>query len=385
MSSQNVSVGFQEEVEYPQEAVATNNLSSALLPTALKVNKAIPNLQRNIAFEGNIISTLTGSIAVISVCAVFAGICVFGNHGEALTALALAIIFNVSLSAVFKYMNRNKLVSGCQGWAYGPTHEDRVHEIYGILERNQPEGIKYNKNKISYYVEGGNCSAMALDLAANYLKMKRECGITEQTSLQELIDRIKILVEEYPLSTIDDGALVQEFRNRQVAFNCIEVDKSKNIDFSLAKVQSIVNFHSLQISDSTRETKYLPSIYSRLIALSPLIIRPSIHLLSQQIKNIYMINSPTICSLSQQVKSLSYGVHFLRFIAPADNEKLEFHGHSMIFIKEQQGAFFYDPNFGIEIIKNNVANRLDYHFENNQETFEITDFRFYTVNEKQTT
>ena len=90
------------------------------------------------------------------------------------------------------HANARAIARGSQGDAYGPTELEKVYQYYYQLESSQPLGIKFNFEKINDYIEGGNCTAMSLDLAANYLQMKRECCITEQTLLSDLIDEIQI-------------------------------------------------------------------------------------------------------------------------------------------------------------------------------------------------
>ena len=138
----------------------------------------------------------------------------------------------------------------------------------------------------------------------------------------------------------------------QEAFNSIEVEKMHGIDYTLAKVQSIANFYNMEVINSTKEHQYIP--------------------LNDSIKDL----------LKTQATNMLYGVHFLRYIAWSNNEKLEKYGHSMVLIKEPQGSFFYDPNFGVELIKDKIADRLNYHLHVNQERFKIDRFRFYTLSEK---
>ena len=142
--------------------------------------------------------------------------------------------------------------------------------------------------------------------------------------------------------------------NRQDAFNCIEVDRSQEgVDFSLAKVQSIANFHFFKITHSSSEFTYNDD--------NP-----------ENTKNI----------LAQEITNLPTGVHLLRDIIPSDNKKLEECGHSMIFIKEEQGTFFYDPNFGVDLIKGDVIAGIFDILKKNYNLFKVRQSRFYTLEEK---
>lgn len=72
-------------------------------------------------------------------------------------------------------------------------------------------------------------------------------------------------------------------------------------------------------------------------------------------------------------------MHLLRFVAPSENEKLEIHGHSMIFIKERNANFFYEPNLGVEFIEDDATSRIIYHLERNKKLFDLENFRFYSL------
>ncbi|NGX38591.1 MAG: hypothetical protein K1000chlam2_01765 [Chlamydiae bacterium] len=251
-------------------------------------------------------------------------------------------------------INVVKLVKGTQGLCNGDTQKKRVQEIFNQLEKDQPIGIKYNKSGIKGSVKDGNCSSMSLDFAHEYLKMKREHEITEHIPLKSLVDRIKIFAERYNFPQWERNALVQEFMNRQEAFNCIEVDRSqKGVDFSLAKVQSIANVHFFKISHSSSEFTYNDD--------NP-----------KNTKNI----------LAQEISNLPTGVHLLRSIISSDNNKLEERGHTMIFIKEEQGTFFYDPNFGVDLIKGDVIAEIFDVLKQNYRLFKVRQTRFYTLEEK---
>lgn len=255
----------------------------------------------------------------------------------------------------FRQADAIRLVSGTQGRAQGRTKKDRTEEIVKLLTERQPTGIRYNANKITGWVEGGVCNAMALDFAKNYFKMKKDQGITKETSLQDLIEKIKIFSEKYDLPYQQSSACVEEFRTQQEALNCIEVDtQAKNIDFSLAKVQSVASFYSLKITRKTKETKFLSN----------------------------ECNFSTLKKINDQIAALTNGIHLIRFIDPKENEKLEKQGHSMIFIKEPQGFFYYDSNNGVEHIKNNVSNCIHNRLKKHNEVNDLKSFRFYTLEDE---
>ncbi len=241
-----------------------------------------------------------------------------------------------------------KLVHGTQGVPYGMTQIDKVDKIFRQLENDQPRGIKFNQNHIKGSVIGGYCSAMSLDFASRYLRMKKKNEITEGTPLKILIGQIQSFDSRYDFGRSEVNP---KFRNRQEAFNCIEVDRARHgVDFSLAKVQSLANFHSLKITSASEEFTYLNLDHKK-----------------------------TKDKLTQVVNNLEYGVHLLRDLRPLDNNKLEACGHSMVFIKEEQGVFFYDPNTGVELINRNVVCRILNILESNYRFFKIMQSRFYKL------
>jgi len=243
-----------------------------------------------------------------------------------------------------------KLVEGRQGACQGEIQTPCVQSILSQLHKKAPVGIRFNRKKITGCITGGVCSAMALDFATNYLKMKTQCNITEKSSLQRLIAYLQNIGTCYNSSPNTVPSHIQTFMNRQAAFNCIEVDPQKEIDFSRAKVQALANFHHLPITSASKTISFKPT-------------------LPQKTKKL----------IAREIDCLIRGVYLFRIIQPAHNEKLEKHGHSMIFIKEKQGTFLYDPNKGIMFMTNNIATKIFDVLEENYRNFNIHKARFYKL------
>lgn len=247
----------------------------------------------------------------------------------------VSVDFNDDYHTIITSNQGNQLVAG--------KTTEKVKEIFASMEQNQPVGIKYNHYINTGEIKRGVCSALALGFARRYIEIKNDRILKKN----DLFFKLRELISEEFYPGITTTSLNQKLMDTQAAFNCIEVDKSlNNIDFSLAKVQSIAGYFSFAISSYTEETKYSDSI------------------------------SPT---LNKQITEMPHGVHLLRFIKSNNNEKLEKYGHSMIFIKDRQGNLFYDPNNGVELITNNPAERLCAHLKHNQIKFKLDTFRFYAL------
>lgn len=268
-----------------------------------------------------------------------------------LSTLLVGSIAGIPLfvAGIFEWRKQNlylfKLLKGTQGLCEGETQIDRVREIFNQVSKARPSGIHYNDSGIEGRITGGNCSAMALEFASEYL---RERG-TLSSSLSVLAGRIRRLAEKYALAPTEDNPLVQEFRNRQKAFNCVEVDLSKSIDFSRAKIQSMANFHWLKVGRASPEFTHHKSEGQD--------------------------------ALAREIAMLPKGVHLLRMILPSDNCKLEERGHSLVLIKEELGIFLYEPNDGVYLIRDHVAAEIGKFLKHNRRLFQLERSRFYTLEE----
>lgn len=110
-------------------------------------------------------------------------------------------------------------------------------------------------------------------------------------------------------------------RTQQAAFNSIEVTPyAPGVDISKNKIQSLANLHNFKVDFASREIPVDRVDYERI--------------------------------LKEEVAKLPNGLYLLRTIKPFNNEREELHGHSMIYVKDQQEGFFYDPNRGAKYMKN---------------------------------
>jgi len=67
-----------------------------------------------------------------------------------------------------------------------------------------------------------------------------------------------------------------------------------------------------------------------------------------------------------------------RILKPANNEKLEEHGHSLVYIKERGLGLFYDPNYGVRNLSTSEHSKILFEgFKSCFQTFQINKARFY--------
>jgi hypothetical protein len=105
----------------------------------------------------------------------------------------------------------------------------------------------------------------------------------------------------------------ENFKNIQGAFNTIKKKHEEVVpDFKRSKIQAMLNLYKRKIVFASTEV--------------------DINHAQNEIKLI--------------VQSLPFGAFIIRELLPENNHKDEKHGHTLLFVKDESGSFFYDPNFG---------------------------------------
>lgn len=239
--------------------------------------------------------------------------------------------------------NRKWLFEGTQAGCEGQVSIAKVESICARLDAHRSLGIHFNQEKVIDFVEGGTCTAMSLEFLDSYFKIRKTCTKKPNYRSDMLVDYIVQLGQKFSSSS-------EEMRNRQAAYNTIEVDDALDdtIDYSKNKVQSLANYHSLLIDYSSSEI--------------------DIDTLSSE------------SELSKEVNALPEGAFFIRILKPANNEKLEEHGHSLIYIKERGLNFFYDPNFGVRNLSSSDYPKILFEaFKSCFQAFRISKARFYRL------
>ncbi len=228
------------------------------------------------------------------------------------------IVFKVLENSVPKQVDltpRNiKLFNGSQTGAVGFARPDRVLRVLQRLEDRKEEGIEFNRSKVTGHIDGGVCSAMALDFADSFFKLRKLHVRRGHPSTDLFLNCIRDLGRQFASSS-------EEMRIRQAAFNTIEVrGDAAGIDVARNKIQSLANLHNFRIDRTSREIQMERADRRRVV--------------------------------SEEVAQLPDGLYLLRTIEPSYNERLEVAGHSMIYVKNRQEGFFYDPNDGVKYMSN---------------------------------
>ncbi|HEY2810289.1 MAG TPA: hypothetical protein VGJ00_02720 [Rhabdochlamydiaceae bacterium] len=220
----------------------------------------------------------------------------------------------------------------------GKVEIAKTESIRQKLNRQSPPGIRFNRDKIVGNISGGACSAMCLDFLDAFFSIKK----ASLAQPHVLANRIAQLGNRF-------ADCSKELRNRQVAFNAIEVIKgASHTDYTKSKVQALANFHKFAIDYSSSEI------------------------------DAYLLSSEK--QIEQEINSMPDGAFLLRIIKPLENEKLEEYGHTMVYIREQGLGFLYDPNFGVRVIPSSEQPKI--FFQKLKECWrdwEISKARFYRL------
>ena len=236
------------------------------------------------------------------------------------------------------------LFEGTQENCDGTAAPHRVFQVIDRIDRCRERGILFNRGKVGGNIHGGVCSAMALDFADTFFKLKKVQVSTGQRSSDFFLRSVRGLGEQFARSS-------EEMRVRQAAFNTIEVLRNAApIDASRNKVQSLANFHGLKINHASAEIAVGSASCSQ--------------------------------AVEREASNLSDGLYLLRIILPSNNERLEQHGHSMVYFKEREEGLLYDPNVGARYMKNVChAPMLSQSLANCYQQFQTSRARFYRLSE----
>ncbi|NDE82785.1 MAG: hypothetical protein EB051_04150, partial [Chlamydiia bacterium] len=230
---------------------------------------------------------------------------------------------------------------GTQRYHNGSVDSGRVYSILDKLISAAPDGIHFNQAsfKPDTPLEGGTCTAMSLEFLSLYLN---------RGSREDLLAQ---LTEKLSFSS-------QELRNRQMAFNMIEVNPElvsqkcldvTPFDYTKNKIQAIANYHDLRIDYASQELD--------------LSINENNDLFHQIMKN------------------LPDGAFLIRVLKPAKNSKMEEYGHSLAYIQDGKTGILYDPNYGLRHIDPEKTKQVLYRLikTNVVQEFGLSQLRFYRL------
>lgn len=244
----------------------------------------------------------------------------------------------------FSQMSNTWIFNGTQYGASGPVSISKVEAIRDKLDNQSELGIQFNKNNVKDQIEGGTCSAMAFEFLDTYFKLKKSASF-QSFETKKLKNRFKEAGKKFATSS-------EEMRVRQAAFNTIVVKQSEtsetNVDLSKNKIQSILNYHGYKIDYASEEM------------------------------DVTTLTSSS--DLHPKMEKMPEGVYVIRILKPADNEKLEEHGHTSIYVKEKKFGLFYDSNKGLrKLSKLRHGSILFESFKDCFETWQVHKARFYRI------
>lgn len=238
------------------------------------------------------------------------------------------------------------LFVGTQQGKSGSVSKKVVDDLRIQLDIRHPPGIRFSPNKVVDCLEGGTCSSMTLEFLDSYFKEKADQSKLGDSSVEGMIKRIQNLSDKFLCSS-------EKRRDLQAAFNTIVVENipGGTVDYSRNKVQSLANFHDLEIDYCSRELD-LTTVKSEK-------------------------------DIADLISELPKGAFFIRIIQPANNDKLEVQGHSLAYIKEDGLEVYYDPNYGARNLSSlENAKAIFENFNQNLSRFQVSQARFYRLQPK---
>jgi hypothetical protein len=217
---------------------------------------------------------------------------------------------------------------------------ERVRVVFEKIYAMREEGIIFNPDKITEYVEGGTCSAKTLAFADSYAEMRKNAAPHENRFWNDL--------QGLRVNTVQAR---EEMVCRQIAFNTIEVVKNnQEIDYARNKVQSLANFHEFRINYASVITNIIDRFFKD--------------------------------ELDAVMGEIPSGIYLVRVLLPSDNEKLEIKGHTILYIKENELGLYYDPNEGLRVFYHVHSEELFSKFRAMYLKYKVYAVRFYRIQRK---
>lgn len=199
------------------------------------------------------------------------------------------------------------IFAGTQLDCNGKVDLTQAEEIRKELNKNC-EGVDFDSKFLLSNLNGGTCSAMSFDFLKQYFIIKNKMGAN---SAERIFHSIK---PKYQTSSL-------EFRTVQAALNTISKNPNHSVpDFKMAKIAAMLSLYGLRVSDVIGETD--------------------------------LIESDCQNSIKRLLQRVNDQACVIRMIQPINNHKEEFHGHTMILIRECNKTYLYDPNDGVLKLRN---------------------------------
>src|SRR5262249_45022310 len=157
-------------------------------------------------------------------------------------------------------------------------------------------GVFFNTRSVEPSIGGGTCSAMSFDYIDQFLRQK--------TCFKSSFEVLKNIGPRYRVSS-------QEFMNQQAAFNTISKHPQEaSPDFKCGKIAAMLKLFDREVGHCSEEIQIdAPDAYKKIL---------------------------------KNINALPKGIFAVRALAYANNTKEEREGHTLAFINQIDGQFFYD-------------------------------------------
>ncbi|MBA2728033.1 MAG: hypothetical protein H0U49_07660 [Parachlamydiaceae bacterium] len=249
-------------------------------------------------------------------------------------------------------------------------------KIVKKLNESSTASISFNEMKVEEELDGGACTTVSLIFIKNYLSKMKDLYTQKEGAVtpEDIIEAIRDLAVDNQMDK-PQGSSDEVIRSIQMALNTIEVRSLESPDSKSSKVQSLLGVQNLSATNRSS----------------------SFHIQRESSGNVDIASKKQ--DFKEEINNLPKGVYFLRGIVPIDKSKisnketkrlqnsahakLEKYGHSTVFIKSNDCAFFFDPNIGaIFIPKGKEVDQLKEMILDQHSDFDLKLFRFYKVEEQ---
>ena len=194
---------------------------------------------------------------------------------------------------------------------YAKTDTSKIGPLLDKLNQGAAEGIKFDAKHLDYHLSGGVCSAHSLTFIRDYL----------QSDINLLHRRVVTVAQRFRRSSLD-------LRTYQVALNTIsKAQDEPPTDFMKAKAESLASLHDLKIDYASK---------------GELLVED----------DNYGQKDVNRSEFYNAVEALPEGIFLVRAIAKENNFRGEYYGHSMVYINDSVGHYFFDPGDGCSQISN---------------------------------
>jgi len=189
----------------------------------------------------------------------------------------------------------------------GIVDKKQSTEALTKLKSKLVTGVGVDEKNLVTFIRGGTCTIMASFFAKKLISCMNEQNPAFQTS-----QKVSQIAKEHLLKSN------LQFRSQQAALDCLTKQNpaQDQAEFQANKAKVFLKFYGMEMEKSADHS----------------------------------IDLDEVCDteFTQTIKGLDDGVYFLRLIKPLDtDQKGEYYGHSLCFVKLNGESYLYDPNTGV--------------------------------------